>query len=108
MSTDSTPLHGIWVNRQRERSEYEVESNHDETDHVLGNLYVLADLCNDQSQCNQRLCASALKCVAFAMSQNMISLIVVGFYLVNLSAQRGAERRKAMLFSSTSEGGKDH
>ncbi len=54
------------------------------------------------------LCASALKCVAFAMSQNMISLIVVGFYLVNLSAQRGAERRKAMLFSSTSEGGKDH
>ena len=61
---------------------YEVESNHDETDHVLGNLYVLADLCNDQSQCNQRLCASALKCVAFAMSQNMISLIVVGFYLV--------------------------
>ncbi len=68
---------------------YEVESNHDETDHVLGNLCVLADLCNDQSQCNERLCASALKCVAFAMMQNMISLIVVGFYLVQPLVRMG-------------------
>ncbi len=64
---------------------YEVEFNGDETDHVLGNLCILADLCNDRSQWYQRLCASALKCVlcvACAVLQNMISLIVVEFYLV--------------------------
>ncbi len=35
-------------------------------------------------------CASALKCVAFAVTQNMISLIVVEFYLVTSMSARAA------------------
>ncbi len=66
---------------------YEVEFNHDETDHVLGNLCVLPDLHNDRLQWNQRLHGSAFKCVlcvACAVPQNMISLIVVECCLVNV------------------------
>ncbi len=56
-----------WIGQKETHFEvclmYEVKFNHDETDHVLGNLCILADLCKDRWQWNQSLCASALKCV---------------------------------------------
>ncbi len=59
---------------------YEVEFNHDETDHVLGNLCILADLCNDR-MVPKTMCQCTQVC-PLCRVQNMVGLIVVEFYFV--------------------------